>query len=226
MLVLIFMVAVFLVIQFAIRSASDFMADFEDDPVRASAELMVRTNPDLEMVESNPEEGTLTMRIRSEDKTVTVSYAELQDGRLRLETSDGETVEWEADQESGAIRMTDGESEFRMGQAEQEWPAYLEPLRYPGPSEPRGGMQTSGPDGDSGVLVLASPDSFEEVAAFYEEAVAEAGMERHEIQIPGQRMLAFSGESDGTKIQLHLSAEGDQGTVIQIYYGSQAPDAR
>ena len=47
---------------FVAGKVKDFAEEFEGDPARMAAELVVRANPELEMVDSDEDAGTMTIR--------------------------------------------------------------------------------------------------------------------------------------------------------------------
>ena len=63
----------------AVSKMKDVASDFEDNPTRAAAELMVRMNPELEMVESDEDAGTLTVREKSSGKVITFNYEDIKE---------------------------------------------------------------------------------------------------------------------------------------------------
>jgi len=68
------------------------LKEFQDNPDKAAAEMVVRMNPDIEMVSQNDETGTMTVRVKESGETVTVSYKDLSEGRLTVKGKDGETT--------------------------------------------------------------------------------------------------------------------------------------
>jgi hypothetical protein len=64
-------------------------AKFEENPAVAAAELAVRANPELELVESDAEKGTITYRHKETGEVVTVNAAEFEGGKLTVETKEG-----------------------------------------------------------------------------------------------------------------------------------------
>ena len=74
---------------FAAKTVSDFVGD---NPAAAAAEAIVRINPELELVESDREAGTITIREKSTGKEVTVNYSQLERGELVFGDGEGEEV--------------------------------------------------------------------------------------------------------------------------------------
>lgn len=73
-----------------LRTASDtFMAN----PDRAAAELLVRMNPDLEIVHHDGETGQLTIRTAAGEE-LTLGYGEIAEGRFTYRDAAGNTVDF------------------------------------------------------------------------------------------------------------------------------------
>lgn len=70
------------------RSVGHLVRYFAENPERATAEMIVRMNPELDLVSTDDEAGTITFR-DSEGKETTVSWSDLAEGRLTVTDSDG-----------------------------------------------------------------------------------------------------------------------------------------
>ncbi len=71
---------------FIVKTTKELGADFEKNPERAAAELVVKFNPEYEKVSTDDEAGTMT--IRAKDGTVmTLSYEAIGEGRFTEEPS-------------------------------------------------------------------------------------------------------------------------------------------
>lgn len=68
------------------------LGDFLENPQRAMVEVIVRANPDLEMISHDTESGTATLRYLPDGSEITVSYDDLAQGRITWETEDGRVV--------------------------------------------------------------------------------------------------------------------------------------
>ena len=62
--------------------------EFAKNPEKAAAEMMVSANPELEMVSQNDETGEMTIRTRNGEE-MTLSYADISEGRIRVTDKDG-----------------------------------------------------------------------------------------------------------------------------------------
>ena len=65
------------------------VAQFEANPAIAAAELAVRANPDMEVVESDTEKGTITVRNKKTGEVVTWNAADIESGKWTVETDEG-----------------------------------------------------------------------------------------------------------------------------------------
>lgn len=149
---------------------------FEQNPALAAAEMIVRMNPELELVDSDPDAGTLTIKNKKTGEEVTVNLDEVKEGRIRFESGDQEsTVAFGGSGEEGALTVTDkeGKTTFRAGSGGSgDVPDWV-PL-YPG-TKPSGSYRVSTAEGTSGAFTLTTGDSAEEVLDFYGPALEELG---------------------------------------------------
>ena len=71
------------------KKAKDFVEEAGDNPGMAAAEMMIRLNPDLELISKDEEAQTLTVHDKSTDKTMTVSLAQIMEGKIGVESEEG-----------------------------------------------------------------------------------------------------------------------------------------
>ena len=81
-------IATVLLIGWCQRTVGDYVRDFTENPERVTAETIVRLNPELDLVETDDEAGTITFRDKS-GKESTVTWADLAEGRLTITDSEG-----------------------------------------------------------------------------------------------------------------------------------------
>jgi len=77
---------------FLADKAKEMAAEFEANPAKAAAEMAVRLNPDLELVETDEEAGTMTILQKSTGEEVTLNFEDIAEGRFSVETSEGEST--------------------------------------------------------------------------------------------------------------------------------------
>lgn len=129
-----------------------------DNPAMAAAELIVRANPEVELVSKDEAAGTLTIRKKKTGETVTVDISEIQQGKFSFTDDQGETA---------SISLGGAESAKGL-------PDWI-PV-YPGATM-RQLFSASGEEGRSGSYMLTSIDTIDAVADFYERRLTAAGYE-------------------------------------------------
>ncbi|HSG41313.1 MAG TPA: hypothetical protein VLE27_16855, partial [Thermoanaerobaculia bacterium] len=148
---------------------------FEDNPTMAAAELMVRANPDLELVNSDAEKNTLTIRDKKTGKTMTINAEDAKEGSWTFTDDKGETVSVNASGEGIQINNNKGE-QTTFGATPggpKNLPAWV-PV-YPGGTV-QGTMDSTTAEGRTVIFTVATPNSMDEMASFYEGKLKDAGL--------------------------------------------------
>lgn len=195
--------------------AKDFAERFEENPEMTSVELMIRMNPELELVEKHEEEGRVTVRNRSTGETVTVDVSDVKEGRIR----------WESDEGSGSIGMDEEEGTFRVEGPEgevAEWggqgelPDWLP--AYPGATAQQL-YRTEEGGRRSGSFVLETDADLDEVVTFYRERLEGEGfsLERGSFEGGGMRSMMLQGSADGRDVNVAVAREEGSTQVTLIY---------
>lgn len=173
-----------------------------ENPAMTAAEVIVRTNPDLELVSSDPDKNTLTVKNTKTGEVVTINAEDIKEGKISFETPEGTTVvDATSSSETGSVKMTgaDGsEVTWGGGQAPKDLPDWV-PL-YPG-STAQGTMDATTPQGRSAMFSLSTDDSVDEVIEFYESKLKEAGLQvdKNTMEVNGQRSAILVGKSGDDK---------------------------
>ena len=192
---------------------------YKDNPAMAAAEIAVRANPDLELISSDPEKGTMTVKNKKTGETVTVNASDLENGKITFETDQGKTVvDATTAQESGSIKVSgaDGAEVTWGGEAPKDLPSWV-PI-YPG-STVTGAMDTTSAEGRSAMFSISSEDEVDKVIEFYESKLNEAGLKvsKQTIDANGQHsaILTATSEDDKRTVSAMIGqSEGKtQGTV-------------
>ncbi len=174
---------------------------YKDNPTMAAAELIVRANPDLELVSSDPEKNTMTVKNKQTGETVTINAEDIKEGKISFETDEGTTVvDASSSEDSGSVKMTgpEGAEVTWGGEAPKDLPAWV-PV-YPG-SDVQGAMDATNPDGRTASFSLTTDDSVDTVIEFYESKLGEAGLEvaKNTIEAGGQRSAILTANSEDDK---------------------------
>jgi hypothetical protein len=203
---------------FAAGKVKDLAGDFEDNPTKAAAEMIVRMNPELELVESDDQAGTLTIREKDSGKVVTVNYDEIQEGRISFESEEGKVeIGATEDGEGGmTITSTSEKGETRIG-AGGDVPDWLP--RHPATVASQSIMRTIGPSGDSGQASFTVDAPAQEVAEFYRSALEGDGYEiTTTAHTSGEGSLTIvTGQREGGTVAASVTEQDGQTQAVIQY---------
>jgi hypothetical protein len=205
------------------KKVKNIAEDFSENPARSAAELAVKLNPELELVSTDDDAETLTVRNKETGEELTMDWSEIQQGNFSFRSDKGEfKVNATGDGEGAVITMTgeDGESaQIFGGTASTELPDWI-PL-------PDGAGATisaySARSGDevSGTFSFTTSESVADVLAFYAEELDAAGYEtsRSDFTGGGQSGGGVNGthRDEGRTLGVGVVDSG-QGTQVTVTY--------
>ncbi len=176
-----------------------------DNPTLAVAEAVVRANPDLEVVSSDSEAGTLTIKNTKTGEVVTMNAKDLEkEGKVTFTTKDGTTT-FDASQDGkdgGSVKITNEKGEqatFTAGQgAPQNLPSWL-PI-YAG-ADVQGSYDATTAEGRNAMFTVTTTDPVDKVAEFYESQLKSSGLkvEKTSYEAGGQKTVTLTSTEDGGK---------------------------
>jgi uncharacterized protein YneF (UPF0154 family) len=216
-LIVLFFIVVSMSGMFLAKKAADFVEDVQENP-EAAAEMLIKMNPDLELVESDRDAGTITIREKDSGEVITVNYEDIKEGKLTFETDEGEmtfTASEDAE-EGGLFTVTTGDEEtLRIGTTEMDSVPEWVPV-FPGATT-TGTYSATTPDGLGGSFQLNSSKSAEDVLTYYVEQLEGEGwsVQKTEYSGPdgkGGQVMA-SMEDRTVMVILSTSEEGTQAMV-------------
>ncbi len=198
--------------------------DFQENPARAAAEMAIKFNPELELVESDEEAGTITVRNTTTGEEDSFDYSDISEGRFSFKTEEGE-VSFGADRVGGGglvtITTEEGETRFGAGAAAEEVPAWV-PV-YPDATSSEAGFTSRSGDQVSGLWSLETDDSVDAVKRFYQSKLEDEGYEVTVQTFSGPQgaTAIVSGERSEPQRQVNasISREGDSTKVAIQYSG-------
>ena len=207
--------------------AKDVAKDFHDNPGSAgmsAAKAFVKLNPEWELVDSDDDAGTLTIRDKKTGEETTVDFQDVKEGSISFKSGDEEmTVGMEKDDEGGGaftVRDKEGKARFRAGSGGgDELPAWLP--SYPG-GEPEGTVLSSSGDQVQGGYGFKTDDSLDDVIAFYEDALDADGFEitgRNSWQSGGSKTVMLQAKAQGRTFQVTVIDDGSDDTENQVAIG-------
>ncbi len=174
---------------------------YKDNPGMAAAELIVRANPELELVSTDADKNTMTVKNTKTGEVVTFNAEDIKEGRFTFESAEGKTViDASSAGDSGSVKMTgpEGAEVTWGGQAPKDLPSWV-PV-YPG-SDVQGAMDATNADGRTASFAVATADGIDEVIRYYETAFEEAGLKvsKTTMETNGEPSAILTGTSDDNK---------------------------
>jgi len=192
------------------------------NPALAAAKMIATLNPDLEIVSMDEGRGTITIRNRKENKTITFNAEDVKNGKFSFETEEGKTeIQTGGSGQDATVRIKGPDGEMTMG-GNVKLPAWLP--AYPG-AEATGsfGVQ-SAEKGQGGTVAYKTSDSVEKVAAFYESALRGAGITvtRNSMRTSDSHVITLEGKdaSERREAGVTISAQ-DGATQISLTFQSK-----
>ena len=212
---------------FAGKKIQQVAEDFEDNPAKSAAELLVKMNPELELVESDEDEGVLTIRNKETGEVASFDYSEIEKGKIRFESDEG-SMTFDADSaDDGAIitvETEEGTSRWGAGAEAGEIPDWLP--EYPGAAVQQAGFTSQTGGTNSGSFAFETSDSPGEVLEFFRQELEAAGFSVQENTMSQDGtfqggLLTATSEADDRQAQVTVSREGEM-TRGSIFY-SESP---
>ena len=84
------MIAVAGLVGWGFFKARELVEEFDGNPARAAAETMIKLNPELELIESDEDAGTVTFRNEKTGEVATLNFEDIAQGRFTVSTDEGE----------------------------------------------------------------------------------------------------------------------------------------
>jgi len=182
---------------------------FKKNPALAITRMIAAANPDVDVVSTDEDKGTITVRDKKTGKTVIMNFAEARKGKFVFE-QDGQKVQMEAhgDGDKGTFVMKSSEGLMKLGAGDgaEKLPDWL--LPYPG-SLPQGSFSMQNPKETTGSFSFVTKNSIEQVMRYYEDALKNAGLKvtSNTMQQDGKTSLGIvTAEEVGNKRKAVINA--------------------
>lgn len=204
--------------------AGDVAGDFQDNPARAAAELAVKFNPDLELLESDDEAGTMTILNKRTGEEVTLNFEDIQEGRFGWKTDDGE-VQFDAKggDDGGMVTVTtpQGQTKYGAGASAGDVPGWV-PV-YSRARDVEVAFSTSGDQGEGGTFSAGTDDGMDTVADDYKERLEG---DDYEVQVQatqagGESQTLLIAQKGGRSVTVSLTPREGGGTQITTQYANR-----
>ncbi|MGO9257684.1 MAG: hypothetical protein ACLQU1_15435 [Bryobacteraceae bacterium] len=170
------------------------------NPGLAVGKLLAATNPNLDVVRTDDNAGTITLRDRRTGKETTITFDQARQGKFSIRTEDdnGKTASVE------------------FGGSGSKPPAWVPD--YPG-SHPTYSIKGSADSGEEGGnFTFTTDDPASKVMAFYQDKTREMGMEaKVATTTPDGGMLVAAREDDDRSLTIVVGGNSGQTTVNVTY---------
>ncbi len=202
-------------------SFQEIVEGFQDNPLKAAAEIAVNANPELDLVATDDEAGTITFRNNKTGEEATLNFEDIAEGRLSMTTSEGEYSLDAADDGEGGVTLKGPEGETRFGASADlgDVPDWV-PL-YPGAREAQSAFHSTSGEGMMGALTSKTQDTAQQVIDHYEELFEDRGYEIGAKSITTTKDGAFGGLTgelaDGRSVNVG-AIQQDAETTITLNY--------
>lgn len=198
---------------------------FAENPTMNAAELMVRMNPDLELVSSDKKNNTITVKDKKTGKVTTFSAEQAKNGDFsgfKIESDEGTATFGGNGANGGTLKVTDEKGQettttFGGGSGTaQNLPSWMP--EYPGGTV-QGTFDTTTNDTRSAAFTVVTKDDSNKVLDYYEAQLKDNGFkpEKSTFNNNGQTGGTVSGKSDDGKHEVTVivstNAEGTQALV-------------
>lgn len=204
-----------IVIGALVATGVSFLKKKAENPALAAAELMVRANPELEVVDTDSKEGTLTIKNTKTGEVVTMNAKDIEDGKVTFTTKEGTTtIDGSQSGEGGSIKVTNEKGEqatFTAGQgAPKNVPSWV-PSYSGGTVE--GSYDATTAEGRSAMFTVTTEDAIDQVVELYESQLKAGGLtvQKNSYEANGQKTVILAGTSEDDKRSATITVSMNEG---------------
>lgn len=208
----------------AAHKLKSFAEKAKDNPnyiAQTAAEWAVKANPELELVSSDDQAGTMTVKNKKTGETVTLSFDDIAKGKMSVESGGQKAdITFEGGEQGGTMKVEgpEGTATFGAGGASQV-PSWF-PV-YPGASsEGFAAVEMNGEH--SGSFSLKTSDATDAVATYYRKQLADLGLTVNTVtmDVAGAPAAIVSGQSPKRNVSVTVSHD-DNGTAALVTYSDK-----
>ena len=205
-------------------SFQELVEDMKDNPAKTAAELAIRMNPELDLVETDDEAGTITFRNTKTGEEATLNFEDIAAGRFSMTTEEGEFSIDASDAEKSGVTFKGPEGEARFGAGDLgDVPDWV-PL-YPGATETQSVFHSTTDEVTVvGALSSKTGDDAQQVIDHYEQLFEDQGYKIGMQSIAqGGKVGTITGDlGNGRSLNVVATQQGDE-TMITINYNVKKP---
>ena len=192
------------------------------NPALAGAKLAVAMNPDVEIVSSDDNAGTITVRDKKTGKVATMKF-DPQKKQMIITDEKGQTTTLSSAGEgsAGTMEVKGPEGTVKLGSGAEKSPAWV-PV-YPGAS-PQNTFSANQAGQESGSYTFTTGDSAEKVTSYYSGALKSGGFSVSATTTDNQGkpggMLTGEDKATSRAVMVMLDTESD-GTHVNVTYSAK-----
>ncbi|MCP3962032.1 MAG: hypothetical protein GY719_29675 [bacterium] len=147
-------------------SFEEFVQDMQDNPAKTAAETMIRLNPELELVSTDDDAGTITFTNTKTGEEATLNFEDIAEGRFSMTTDEGEysiDASNTVDGGEGGVTFSGPEGETRFGASAdlKDVPNWVP--AYPGATDTQSTLHSTTADAVMGAFTSKSTDDAQTV---------------------------------------------------------------
>lgn len=176
------------------------------NPGLAMAKLITSMNPDTEIVKTDDNAGTVTIRDRRTSKVTTFSFDDIRNGRFNMQVQD----------DSGKTATVE------VGGVGGKLPSWVP--GYPG-STPKGTFSVTGTSddgsGSGGNFTYTTPDPPSKVMSFYQDKAREMGMKANVNTTTDDGGMLIVADDDSRRTLTIVVGKGSPDTTVNVSYASK-----
>jgi archaellum component FlaG (FlaF/FlaG flagellin family) len=201
---------------FFIKRAAEHVAK---NPGKFVAEMIVRTNPDLEIVNQDESAGTITVKNKKTGETSTVNLEDAKNGKLSFKSDKGTVTIDGNSKDGGVIKVTDDKGHESVmsagGGAPKNLPSWVP--NYPGATS-QGTFDTNNDKEHAGAFTVSTKDPVSQVIGWYESQLKSAGLkvEKTTYNANGKDGGTVTGKSDDDKRTVSIGVSTDDNGTSAI----------
>ena len=189
----------------------------QKNPGLAAAKVMATMNPNVELVSSDDNAGTIVVRDKRTGKTTTMKFDPAS--KTMVVTDDnGKTATIGLDSNAGTVKVESSDGTVKLGSGADKAPSWVP--QYPG-SSPQNTYSASQQGKQSGIYTFTIADSAQKVLDYYASQLNSGGMQvtRVNTSSSGKNAGMVTGQDkDSAHTVVVTASEESDGTHVSVTY--------
>jgi hypothetical protein len=207
---------------FMVAKIGSKVKEFAGDPAKAAV-WALEMNPDIEVLKKDDAKREITFKQKSTGETSTISYEDLEKGKLTVKNDKGEEYGFDASKaqtEGVVIKGPDGKT-ITAGVAAASAPPAEVP-QYPGLKlEDGAGYRVDQAEAVGGMTMGKAPGDVRTVKEHYEGVLKSGGYEVNSIVNGEYDSVSITGKKGAGMTSINVMISRDEGTAGQVVITTQ-----